>query len=262
MRRIVPMLASCSGQPYRIRGPGLRTSVHGPTRRTTAVASAVLAAALVAVVGCSPSADGPAPQAASSSSNPDALPTPEGTVPDSIEDINSTKDMTGVVTTYSNDANPYIKLIPYVCPFLPDSLTREKLGMVDKQTGFGGQHTLLQICNMGSATGPNYEQLGITVTVQATSFSDATSTASINKIAEDVPVWKNVTGTVYKNSIDDTDEEKVCNIVWGTFYGSAVVSIFVSKGYVADACQKAPEVARMVAPFLPSTPSEMRPTEK
>lgn len=261
MRRTIPILASCSGQSYRMRGSGLRTSAHGPSRRTTAVASAVLAAALVAVVGCSSSAEGPDPQAASSSSNPAALPTPAGTVPDSIQDINSTKDMTGVVTTYSNDENPYLKLIPYVCTFLPDSLTKQVLGMETKQTGFGGQHTLLQTCSMAGPSGPNYEQIGITVTVQATSYAEDTASPKHTNIARAVPIWRDVTGSLYQNPGDVSEDLVYCNLSWGTFYGSAVVTVYTRDGYRADPCDKAKEFAPKIAPLLPSRPVQMRPTE-
>ncbi|GGF44388.1 hypothetical protein GCM10007298_45160 [Williamsia phyllosphaerae] len=172
--------------------------------------------------------------------------------------------MTGVVTTYSdheNPKNPYFDIIPYVCPFLPDSLTRDKLKMTKKQTGFGGQHSLLQLCRMVTDTGPNYESLSITVAIQATSFADVSAIPDHTTIETKVPIRSDVTGTVYKTRNDDRTSTKYCNIVWGTFYGSASVTVGVSNGYRAEPCEKVREYAPLIAPYLPSKPIQMRPTE-
>ncbi|WP_253660132.1 hypothetical protein [Williamsia maris] len=191
--------------------------------------------------------------------------------PDSIEDVNSTKDMTGVVTTYSDadsPKNPYFDLIPYVCPFLPDSITRGKLGMTQISNGFAGQHRLLNLCNMQNEAAPlGGARLSISVTLQATSFTDVFASPTHTNVATSVPIWRNVTGLVYKNAGDDDDRSdgtprtRVCNMVWGTFYGTARVAVLAGFGYRVDPCRKVVEVAKLVAPYLPSKPIQMRPTE-
>ncbi|WP_299575251.1 hypothetical protein [uncultured Williamsia sp.] len=178
--------------------------------------------------------------------------------------MNSTKDMTGVVTTLSDHdspRNPYFDLIPNVCAFLPDSLTKDRLGMAEKNTGFAGKHSLLQLCNMATTSGPNYEQLGLVVTIQATSIADVSSNPEHRDIDKSVPVWRNVTGVLYKNPADDTQGDQVCNLAWGTFYGSAVVTVSTTGGYKADPCSKAREFSAEIAPYLPSRPVQMRPSE-
>lgn len=230
-------------------------------RRRFWVVASLLAAVSLLAASCSSSGSTAPSAASSSSSNSSILPTPSGTVPDSIEDVNSNKDMTGVVTQLSGDKNPYNTLIPYVCPFLPDSLTQGKLGMSSKRTSFGGKHTLIQACDMATDTGPNYEQLSIGVIIRSVSIADLLRVPGISVLRSGVRIAANVTGILYKLSTDDKGSAKFCNLAWGTFYGSAAVTVSVDNGYAADPCAKAVEVAPEISPFLPKEPLQMRPTE-
>ncbi len=240
--------------------------IKSESRGLVAVAALVIAA-VVGVSGCTSGTSGEAGPAASAASSPNSglLPTSAGVKPDSTEDVNSTKDMTGVVTTYSDadsPKNPYYSLIPYVCPFLPDSITRGNLGMTQIINGFGGQHSLLNLCNMQSEADANTgARLGIAVTMQATSFADVGASPTHTDIAKNVHIWRNVSGLIYKNAGDDDARTRVCNLAWGTFYGTAVVTVDVYENPAIDPCAKVVEVAKLAAPYLPSKPIQMRPNE-
>lgn len=139
--------------------------------------------------------------------------------------------------------------------------------MTDIINGFGGQHSLLNLCNMNGPRGVGGASLAISVTFQATSFSDVAASPTHTNIDRNVPIWRNVTGLLYKNTGDDFDrndgtpQRRKCNIVWGTFYGTVIVSVFALFGYKIDPCAEAIEVSKLVGPHLPSKPIQMRPTE-
>ncbi|MBT0567151.1 hypothetical protein [Williamsia sp. CHRR-6] len=208
--------------------------------------AAVSVTAVLVVAGCS---DG--------SPSVEKLPTSAGVVKDSIEDVNSNKDMTGVVTTIAGDRNPYVRLIPYVCKFLPDSVTKA-LGMVRKQNAFGGQHKFLQACSMQSEEFQTGGSIGLTISVQASTLAEVTGGERRKILKNNIELGSNVLGTSYKLDGDDGENFSTCNVVWGTFYGTAVSTVIAYRQGDLDSCSKAIGAARAVLPYLPRKPIQMR----
>jgi len=73
-----------------------------------------------------------------------------GVQKDSVLDLNSTKDMTGVVTTVPIGESPYDKNMPDICGFI----TQAAMGQLDlatKKKGFSGSPLVAQSCALQPA---------------------------------------------------------------------------------------------------------------
>lgn len=69
----------------------------------------------------------------------------------------------------------------------------------------------------------------------------------------------NATTTNLMSSGPDNETfETTCGTAWGTFYGSAIVNFRVTSKAAGDPCAKSVDSARLIAPLMPSSPSQMR----
>ncbi|MBT0568488.1 hypothetical protein [Williamsia sp. CHRR-6] len=180
-----------------------------------------------------------------------------GVAKDSPADVNSTKDMTGVVMEYPPGKNPYFNRMPDVCKFIPDSLMKE-LGMIRKKTGFDGSSELFQSCNMYGVPQENGAQLSISAGLYAQNISSSTDPSRNQIVNSKVDLGRNVIGTVYISPKTNVELLQNCFLDWGTFYGTASVNVGSARQAVADPCDGIVEIAKKILPYLPSKPYQLR----
>ena len=61
-------------------------------------------------------------------------------------------------------------------------------------------------------------------------------------------------GTMFRDPADP----RTCRVLWGTFYGTAGVTVDRNDGNTMDPCRDVVALARAVHDYLPTRPDEMR----
>jgi hypothetical protein len=213
----------------------------------------------VAVSACgSGGSGGEVSSSAPSSAGVSSMPVPPGVPKDSVLDLNSTKDMTGVVTTVPIGQSPYDENMPDLCAFLPQSAL-DLVGMVAKKKSFYGPKLITQSCQLTPAPSES-GGAGIDFTAYVNNIGEYLANPDIAKIDEIVLMEPAVRATVVRaRGTDFTEGAWGCGVVWGTFFGTASISI-LDFDTDKDICLRAVVAARKLAPFMPKSPSEMRPT--
>lgn len=235
-------------------------------RRNTRLSSAVLAAVVVATTACTSETTGePTPTSASASAGASpAFPSesvPPGVEKDSVLDLNSTKDMTGVVTTVPFGESPYAAHLPDICTLVPATVM-EELGVTTKKRGFRGTQLVVQGCNMqhldtGDVT------YNVTVGFYTNNLSEISAPGKAVIQRNGVKISSKISGRTSKlppTEPGDPTFREQCGTAWGTFFGAIVVNYRTSKPESVDPCSKSESAARIIAPYMPKSPSEMRPT--
>lgn len=234
------------------------------TIRSTTCASVLGLVSILAISACSSGSTGDSPVAQSSSTSSSAgAPSesvPAGVTKDSVLDLNSTKDMTGVVTTIPIDKSPYIDHLPDICQLIPDSVVRQ-LGATRKKKGFTGTRLVTQSCLLQPPSGAL--SYAISANIYVNNIRELIEQPSTKLVERDVPLSTRVVATVFQNSgsdLNDGDGFETCRVAWGTFYGSATINFNINPGFSADTCARAIEAAKAIAPYMPQNPSQMRGT--
>lgn len=216
----------------------------------------VLAATVMTASACS-SGGGSAEPAASSSASIQSASVAPGVEKDSVLDLNSTKDMTGVITTVPIGKSPYDKNMPDICNFITPQVMSE-LGYDAKKKGFDGSPLVYQNCALTRSTSTDII-LGVGIFVN--NIKEHLSAPSLRRAT---PGTTRIFANVDAYQLRDTGTNDVggpysCEIAWGAFYGTATVQItdYKSEDRI---CDRALAAARILGPLLPKSPSQMRPT--
>jgi hypothetical protein len=225
----------------------------------------MVCAGLVATA-CSSGSPGPLAADVSASSAPSSPgyvveSTPPGTPKDSVLDLNSTKDMTGVETTVTYNDSPYLDHFPDICTLIPDSLL-PRLGAISKRRGFTGTQLQSQACSLLATRDQTGMSTGtITVNFFINNIQEQQDPETVTTIAKGVRVNEKITAVLTRlNPIrqGDTSNLTECQLTWGTFFGSIGVD-YIAETPGQDPCQRATDVGRVIAPYMPKSPSQMRP---
>ncbi|MBT0567661.1 hypothetical protein [Williamsia sp. CHRR-6] len=207
----------------------------------------VAVVSVLVVAGCSSGTSG--------SPNSDAAKVVSVSVPadvpkDSIRDLNSTKDMSGVVTTIPENQSPYVGNLPEICPFLPRKQL-EALGASKVTSAILSDY--IQSCAFQPDSNQGWVGASAIYTLPLYQYK---SGQTYRVIREGVPLPGGRVGTLLRQRLDPDSRE--CVVAWGTFYGVAEVSYNRSADSSEDECQRALSYAEVVAPNLPTRPSQMR----
>ncbi|MGU3292472.1 hypothetical protein [Williamsia sp. M5A3_1d] len=219
-------------------------------------------AAVVAVVASACGGGDPGGSAASSVApsvaGVSSVPVPAGVAKDSVLDLNSTKDMTGVVTTVPIGESPYDENMPDICPFIPQS-AMDQLGMGLKEKSFSGRKLVTQSCILSRPGVTQYdEQYDATISVN--NFAEYKTNPRFVFVRENFQISSKLTGSVIRNrTVDFPPNVSRCEVSWGTFYGTASVAFLNAKSD-SEICERAEIAAKVLAPGMPKSPSEMRAT--
>lgn len=219
----------------------------------------------LAASACSSGSTAGVETASSSASASPAFPVeslPPGVQKDSVEDLNSTKDMTGVVTTVPFGESPYAAHLPDVCQFIPNSVST-KFGMSVKRKAFRGTQLVVQTCDMQQLSPEGEVQSSITVSYYINTIQDILNPSKAEVVTPQVQLTDKVVGTVNRSipsSPDDATSLESCGTAWGTFFGAILVIFRYFDQQNPSACEKSVEAARLIAPAAPRSPSQMRPS--
>ena len=209
------------------------------------------------------SASSSASASASASASP-AFPS-ESVAPDvqkdSVEDLNSTKDMTGVITTIPGSESPYIDYLPNICRFV-SAKTMAALGVQTKRLGFRGTRLVSQVCSLQHLTSGSVTS-SIAVNFYINNIEEITQPSRAVFQQKNVRVSPEISGDVIKlpeSGPGDTTFQRECGTAWGTFFGAIVVRFRDDVGTPGvDPCAVSLQAARLLAPEMPKSPSQMRP---
>lgn len=234
-------------------------------RRNTRLLIAVLATVMVATTACTSGTTGdPAPNTAiASAQTSPAFPSesvPPGVEKDSVLDLNSTKDMTGVVTTVPINKSPYLDHLPDICALIPQTAMKQ-LGVETRKLGFRGTQLISQVCAMQHLNEGSIAS-SVAVNFYTNSYQELTAPDISQTLERNIPIYKNVLGSLNKlpeSGPDNTTYKQECGTAWGTFFGGIVVRYRTSTPETVDPCARSVKAARIIAPYMPKSPSEMRP---
>ncbi|MBT0567665.1 hypothetical protein [Williamsia sp. CHRR-6] len=169
---------------------------------------------------------------------------------DSIRDLNSTKDMSGVVTTIPENQSPYVGNLPQVCPFLPKKPI-EALGAEKILLNLDGEY--IQSCRFQPEGIEGWIAAAAIYTVPYYQFVNGDSYGIVGGPLT-LPTGK--PGVYLRNKV--LADSRECVVAWGTFYGVAEVSYNRASDSSEDECARALEYAKIVEPALPREPAQMR----
>ncbi|GGF38147.1 hypothetical protein [Williamsia phyllosphaerae] len=235
-------------------------------RRNTRLSIAVMAAVMVATTACTSGTTGepsPSTDNASAEASP-AFPSesvPPGVEKDSVLDLNSTKDMTGVVTTVSFADSPYAAHLPDICTFIPQK-TMQQLGVETKKRGFRGTQLVSQACTMFKFDEAGNISYSVTINFFTNNITELTEPGSVVLQNRDVRLTDKISATVSKlpaTSPGDPTFRESCQTSWGTFFGSINVDFRTSSPERLDPCSQSVEAATKIVSLMPKSPSQMRP---
>lgn len=204
--------------------------------------------------------------ASSSASASPAFPVeslPQGVQKDSVEDLNSTKDMTGVVTTVPFGQSPYAAHLPDVCGFVPAALT-EKFGFTSRRKGFTGTQLVAQACNFQHFDPSGSPDYTMTVGFYTNNIQELLRPDRVIILQSGIRISPRVTASLNRlipAGSDDLTALQTCSTSWGTFFGAATVSFRFLAEPPVDSCQQSLEAAKIFAPSAPKSPSQMRPSQ-
>lgn len=216
----------------------------------------------LAASACSSGSTAGVETASSSASASPAFPVeslPPGVEKDSVQDLNSTKDMTGVVTTVPFGQSPYAAHLPDVCDFVPENYLSQ-FGLLSKKRGFKGTQLVVQSCVMQGpgASGPDYSS---SVSFYTNNIDEILEPSKVELLQKDVKLSSRVSGFVEKDrpfGPDDTASIRTCGTAWGTFFGAIVVDFRSDTPSIPDPCAKSLDAAKFLVDGMPKSPSQMR----
>lgn len=220
----------------------------------------------LAASACSSGSTAGVDSASSSASASPAFPVeslPPGVQKDSVQDLNSTKDMTGVVTTVAGTDSLYVDYLPDICNFVPADVM-SKLDVQNKRLGFRGNRLVSQVCSL-----QHYDSglitFSIAVNFYVNNFMEITQPSRAVIQRRGVQIVPGVSGDVIKlpeSGPDDATFRQECGTAWGTFFGSIVVRFRNDADAPGiDACARSVQAAQSIAPSMPKSPSQMRPRQ-
>ncbi|MGJ0118326.1 hypothetical protein ACQ7HM_03875 [Williamsia sp. MIQD14] len=216
----------------------------------------LLAVTMVCASACS-SGGGSAEPAPSSSANIQSASVAPGVEKDSVLDLNSTKDMTGVVTTVPIGKSPYDKNMPDICSFItPEAMGR--LGVDSKEKGFNSFPLVTQTCTLTAALDNDFL---ISAVIYVNNIEEHLSVPSFKgESREATPLFGNVKAYKLTDQVATRPGGPyTCEVAWGTFYGTAAVRFNDDKSD-ASLCDRAFTAAKTIGPLMPKSPSQMRPS--
>ncbi|MGU3292770.1 hypothetical protein [Williamsia sp. M5A3_1d] len=235
------------------------------SRRTARLATIGLAGLLATITACSSATttnDASSSSSADAAASSPAFPSesvPPGVQKDSVLDLNSTKDMTGVVTTVSGPESPYIDHLPDICGLVPDT-AMQQLGVQNKSRGFRGTQLVTQSCVMQHLDSGNVTY-SVTPSFYVSNFSQITTPDVAVIQQRGIKLTDKITAITTKlppYGPDDSTFREECGAAWGTFFGSINVNYRTKTPATDDPCEGAIRAARILAPNMPKSPSEMR----
>ncbi|MBT0566258.1 hypothetical protein [Williamsia sp. CHRR-6] len=181
---------------------------------------------------------------------------PPGIAKDSPQDLNSTKDMTGVVTTVPGTKSIYIDYLPDVCKFIPDSVVTQ-LGAVSKEKAFNRPRLVLQSCVFGAPD----SAFGLIAGVYINNIQELIGNSDNRILNPSLKLTDKITAVLYQDTnldLPDGRGNENCRVSWGTFYGTADVEARSIPGYRSNPCERVVDAARKIAPYMPTRPAQMR----
>lgn len=217
----------------------------------------------LAASACSSGSTAGVESASSSASASPAFPVeslPPGVQKDSVFDLNSTKDMTGVVTTVPFGQSPYAANLPNVCDFVPNSLLQE-LGLATKLKAFRGTQLVVQTCDMQGRDAQGTPTKSLDVSFYTNNIRETLDPKRVQILEQNVAISPRVNAVVKKSipgSPDDETAIESCDVAWGTFFGAIVVSYQDFSGFKPSTCNIALSAAKAVVQSAPRSPSQMR----
>lgn len=220
----------------------------------------------LAASACSSGSTAGVDAASSSASASPAFPVeslPPGVQKDSVQDLNSTKNMTGVVTTLPANQSPYIDHLPDVCSFV-DSDQMRRLNLRTKKLAFKGTRLVGQACSLQGFDASGNLQATILLGFYTDNIQQITAPERAVVIALDVPITQNISGIKSKlppTSPDDPTFMDSCSTSWGTFFGAITVDFNRGEGSSVDPCSASTDAARVLVGTMPRSPSQMRPAQ-
>ncbi|MCE5290894.1 MAG: hypothetical protein LLG14_16875 [Nocardiaceae bacterium] len=170
-----------------------------------------------------------------------------------LGDVGSDEDLSGYTATVAAGDSPYLDLLPSVCKRIPDLFFTSR-GMKPPDAISDDSGSLLSLCNAVSANRKDPTGWAVTVGIYADPISFFKSESSLQIVKDNIAVGPDI-GTMFR----DPEDVTTCRLQWGTFYGSAGVTIYPNMGNTMDPCRDIVEVAAAVHQYLPSRPNEMRP---
>ncbi|MCP2160787.1 hypothetical protein LX12_001974 [Williamsia serinedens] len=204
--------------------------------------------------------------ASSSASASPAFPVeslPPGVQKDSVFDLNSTKDMTGVVTTVPFGQSPYAAHLPDVCNFVPQTLM-DRFGFEGKRRGFRGTQLVAQACNLQHQGADGLPDYSATIGFYTNNISEVLRTDRVSILRRDVTLSPSVSATLNRlipASSEDLTALQTCSASWGTFFGAISVSFRYFAEPPRDSCNEAVAAAKLFVSSAPKSPSQMRAAE-
>ena len=164
--------------------------------------------------------------------------------------------MSTVTATVDGATSPYFHSLPDMCKRIPDSAA--------KQAGFdpdlGHQRlaptetsSLLQTCGfaVADATGNLLGAGG--VGIQAPNVKEFLSQPNFTVVKSNIFIGPH---KAYMFTSPDSTPE-TCDLVYGTFFGSAVFTTLARQPNSIDPCTQVMKIAQILYPYVPTRPSEM-----
>lgn len=219
----------------------------------------------LAASACSAGSTAGVESASSSASASPAFPIeslPPGVQKDSVQDLNSTKDMTGVVTTIPIGQSPYVRHLPDVCGFVSPQLM-QKFGLVSKRKGYSGQDLIVQSCTMQALDNEGLASSTVTISFFTNNIAEISNPSKTALVKPNVRISDKVVGQIRKPvpaTSDDQTALQTCDTSWGTFFGAIIVSYRSLANPQSDLCGNSLEAAKLFASSAPRSPSQMRPS--
>ncbi|GAB2655040.1 hypothetical protein GCM10027169_18870 [Gordonia jinhuaensis] len=172
--------------------------------------------------------------------------------------VNSTKDLSTVTATIDGEHSPYADSLPNICPRFPDSALI-KAGL-DPQMGrnpLSGKTTgLLQSCSLAASdpSGREFQLWSVAVGITSQNIRQIIDQSQIHVIRSNVSIGPHSAYMFHS----DGDGPLECSVAWGTFFGSVMIDFNGEEWDPIDPCAKVVDVAKVLYPYIPARPSEMR----
>ena len=219
----------------------------------------------LAASACSSGSTAGVESASSSASASPAFPVeslPPGVEKDSVQDLNSTKDMTGVVTTVPIGQSPYIDHLPDVCSFVSPQLM-QAFDLVNKRKGYKGQRLIVQTCTMQALDSEGLASSSVTISFFTNNIQEISDPSKTSLVTPNVRIGDRIVGQIRKPvpaAADDRTALQTCDTSWGTFFGAIIVSYRSLSDPQSDLCGNSLRAAQLFALNAPRSPSQMRPS--
>lgn len=169
--------------------------------------------------------------------------------------------MTGIETTVPANQSPYTDHLPDICTLITPA-AMQKLGMETKTRGFNGARLLTQACITKSTENGDLVR-AVSVDFYINNIKELTNPATVIAQGPPVAIDSKIRARIVKLAAtgqDDPTYKYTCLAAWGTFFGSIGINYRVAENSGSDPCKDAVAAARIIAPLMPKSPSQMRVT--